>query len=87
MTVRLDWLVAAAVLLVALAPLGVVVVRGSVFSAVVALQLAGVLAALFLLCVSQALVTRPWFEDLALTLAVLSFGAAMVYNRFLARWL
>lgn len=87
MKTDLAWLVAAAVLLLALVPLGVVVVRGSTFSAVLAVQLAGVVAALFLLCASQALVTRPWFEDLALTLAVLSFAAAMVFNRFLARWL
>lgn len=87
MTLQLDWLLVAIALLLGLAPLGAVVVRASIFSAVVALQLAGVLAALFLLALSQALVTRPWFEDLALTLAVLSFGGAMVFDRFLARWL
>lgn len=80
-----GWLAAATALLFALPPLGWVVWRRAPIDGLAALELASaiVTGCLLLLCEG---VSRPEFSDLALALAVLSFGGSLVYARFLERW-
>jgi multicomponent Na+:H+ antiporter subunit F len=80
-----EWLVAAAVLLVAgIGPCGYVCATASAIEGLVALELAGVLAALALLMLAQGLERQP-FADLALVLAVLSFVGTLGFVRFMER--
>ncbi len=80
------WLAAGAGLLVALIPCGITCFRGRPEDRLAALELAGVIVTLELLLLAQAF-HRPAFYDLAVTLAMLSFGGGMVFARFLERWL
>jgi multicomponent Na+:H+ antiporter subunit F len=61
-------------------------VRGDIVSRLVALEGASSICAIVLLCLAEADRRVP-FVDLSLTLALLSFGAGLVFARFLERWL
>lgn len=80
-----PFLLAAIALLLGFIPCGIVIVRAAVVDAVVALNLAGVLAALELVLLAEGLHRSPFF-DLALVLAVLTIAGALVFARFLGRW-
>ncbi len=78
--------VGAAGLFVALLGAVAVVIRGDVVVRAAGLQMAGVTVTLLLLVLAQAF--GPTFlQDLALTLAAMSFGGGLVFARFLERWL
>jgi multicomponent Na+:H+ antiporter subunit F len=76
------WFVTAGALLIALIPCGVVCFRARLEEAVVALELAGLIAGLALLILSEALRREP-FADLALVLLVCSFAGSLFLARFL----
>lgn len=80
------WLLAATVLLFALVPCGIVVFRGSAIQRLVGLEMAGVIEAILLLLIAEG-IHNPNFYDLALTMALLTFGGGLVFVRFLERWL
>ena len=61
-------------------------VRGDAVSRLVALEGAGTLCVMVLLVLAVAF-HRDSFVDLALTLALLTFGAGLVFARFFERWL
>jgi multicomponent Na+:H+ antiporter subunit F len=79
------WLVAATVLLSGLVPCLWVAMRGSIVSALVALELASTITTLALLMIAQGLRRDP-FLDLALVSAIMSFAGALTFARFLERW-
>jgi multisubunit Na+/H+ antiporter MnhF subunit len=76
-----EWLWAAAVLMAALTALVVVAIRRPLLEGVVALEAAGVNAALVLLMIAEGTRRQP-FGDLALVLAVTSFAGALAFVRF-----
>jgi multisubunit Na+/H+ antiporter MnhF subunit len=76
-----GWLWAAAVLVAALVPLGVLCVRLPAPDGIVAIEAAGVDAVLALLLIAQGTDRQP-FGDLALVLAVVSFVGSIAYLRF-----
>jgi multisubunit Na+/H+ antiporter MnhF subunit len=78
------WLWAATVLTVPLAGLVVVAIRRPVLEGVVALEAAGVDAALVLLLVAEG-TDRQAFADLAIVLAATSFAGGIAFVRFLER--
>jgi multicomponent Na+:H+ antiporter subunit F len=80
------WLWAAGVMLLCLVPCGVVCVRGDAVNRLVGLEAAGLIATLILLLVAEGFQRAP-FTDLAVALALLSFGGGLVFARFLERWL
>lgn len=80
-----PFLIAAIALLLGLIPCGVVILRAEIVDAVVALNLAGVLASLELVLLAEGLHRSPFF-DLALVLAVLTIAGGLVFARFLERW-
>jgi multicomponent Na+:H+ antiporter subunit F len=79
-----EWQIAASVLLVALIPCLAVCARRAFADGLVAVQLAGTLASLALLLLSEGEERQP-FSDLALVLAVLSFVGSLLFARFLER--
>jgi multicomponent Na+:H+ antiporter subunit F len=79
-----EWLIAAFVLIAGLLPCGVVCVRGSPSEALVALELASVLAVLAVMVLAEGL-QREWLIDLAVVLTVVSFAGNLAYARFLER--
>jgi multicomponent Na+:H+ antiporter subunit F len=80
-----EWLIAATVLLVAIAPCLWVAMRGSIISALAALELASTITTLVLVLIAQGLRRDP-FMDLALVSSILSFAGALTFARFLERW-
>lgn len=80
------WTWTAIALLICLAGPFIRCVRGDAVSRLVALEAAGSIAAVVLLLLAEAFRRVP-FVDLALTLALLAFGAGLVFARFLERWL
>jgi multisubunit Na+/H+ antiporter MnhF subunit len=80
-----EWLLAAVVLLAALVPCGVVCVLRSPMEGLVALELAGVIDVTILMLLAEGFHRQP-FVDLAVVQAVLSFAGAIVFARFLERW-
>ena len=80
------WLLAALGMMVCLAPCAVVCFRGEPTDRLVGLEMAGVIDVMVLVLLAEGF-HRPPFYDLALALALLSFGAGMVFARFLERWL
>jgi len=78
------YLVAATVLLVALAPCGLVAARSRPLDGLVALELGSALATLVLLLLAEGFHRSVYFSA-SLTLAVLSFTGGLVYARFLDR--
>jgi multicomponent Na+:H+ antiporter subunit F len=80
------WLWAATALLVGLLPTLVVAFRSSApVERLVALEIAGIITTLVLLLLAQGF-DRTLFFDLALVMALLSFGGGLVYAHFLERW-
>ena len=80
-----EWLLAALVLVVAgLGPCLFVCVASSAIEGLVALELAGVIAAGVLLLIAEGLHRQP-FVDLAVVLAAVSFVGALAFARFLER--
>jgi multicomponent Na+:H+ antiporter subunit F len=61
-------------------------VRGNPLNRLVALQAGSSICTMILLVLCEAY-RRAVFVDVALTLALLSFGADLVFARFLERWL
>lgn len=61
-------------------------VHGDAISRLVALEAGSSICVLILLSLTEAY-HRASFIDLALTLAFLTFGAGLVFARFLERWL
>jgi multisubunit Na+/H+ antiporter MnhF subunit len=80
------WLIASAVLLLALAPCGIAAFHGSPMERLLGLEMAGVVEVMFLVTFALAL-NRSNFLDLALAMALLCFGGGLVFARFLERWL
>jgi multicomponent Na+:H+ antiporter subunit F len=79
------WLIATTVLLAGLAPCLWVATRGTIVSALAALELASTITTLALLMIAQGLRRDP-FMDLALVSAILSFAGGLTFARFLERW-
>jgi multicomponent Na+:H+ antiporter subunit F len=79
-----EWHVAAAVLLVALAPCGWICARRDLADALAGLQLASTLGSLALLLIANAEQRQP-FADLAVVLAALSFVGSLALSRFVER--
>lgn len=80
------WLVSAIVLLFALVPCGVSTFRGDTVERLVGLEMASMIVTLTLVLLAEGFHRTNMF-DLALTLALLSFGGGLVFVRFLERWL
>jgi multicomponent Na+:H+ antiporter subunit F len=78
--------VAATVLLVGFVPLGWVAVRRRPIDGLVALQLAGTLTVLVLLCLAAGL-HRSFQYSVAVVAAVVVWIGGFVFARFLGRWL
>ncbi|HLG69734.1 MAG TPA: monovalent cation/H+ antiporter complex subunit F [Chloroflexota bacterium] len=80
-----GFLTAATALLCGLVPLGWLIWKSSPIDGLVAFELASVMAVSILLLLCQG-VQQSSFADLALALALLSFGGGLVFARFLERW-
>jgi len=80
-----SFVIAAIAMLAALVPLGVVLCRAEVMSAVVAYEAIGSVAVLVLLLLAEGF-RRPGEFELAILLAVLLLGGGLVFVRFLERW-
>ena len=80
------WLIAAAVMSAALIPCGIVCLRGSTADRLAGVEAAGLIATLILLVMAEGFGRQP-FTDLALAMALLSFGGGLVFARFLERWM
>ena len=83
---KTPWAIATLALLLALAASTAASFRGDPGDRLVGLETSGVVATLFAVTFAQA-VGRPALLDLAVTGSALSFGSAIVFARFLARWL
>ena len=81
-----SWLWAATVLLVALAPLGFVLLRAPLMDALVAVETVGAVGALVLLLLAQGFDRDVYFE-LAVVLAVILPVGGLIYVRLFERWL
>lgn len=80
------WGLAAVGFLFTLAPAAAAAFRANAADRLVGLELTVVVAVLFLVAHAEAL-HRTELLDLAVVTAVLGFGGALVFARFLARWL
>jgi multisubunit Na+/H+ antiporter MnhF subunit len=80
------WLIAATVLLVGLCGPILVALRGELFDALVALELAGVVDTLVLMLLAEGF-HRTTLFDPAVVLAVMTFIGALALARFLERWI
>jgi multicomponent Na+:H+ antiporter subunit F len=80
------WLWAAVAICLCLVPAGIVVFRGNLGDRLVGLEMGASLTVIELLLLTEGF-RRPSFLDLPLTLTLLGFGSAMVFARFLQRWL
>jgi multicomponent Na+:H+ antiporter subunit F len=80
------WLLAAVVLLLGLVPCAIVCLRGTPMERLVGLEMAGTVDTMVLLVLAQAY-GQAIFFDLAVVLALLTFAGALVFVRFLERWL
>jgi multisubunit Na+/H+ antiporter MnhF subunit len=78
--------IAAMALLLGLVPLAVVTVREPPIDGVVALELAGAVLTLVLVCLSESFHRSSYF-DLPVICAVVSWIGGLVFVRFLGRWL
>jgi multisubunit Na+/H+ antiporter MnhF subunit len=80
-----SFVIAAIAMLVALVPLGVVLCRAEVMSAVVAYEAIGSVAVLVLMLLAEGF-RRSGEFGLAILLAVMLLGGGLVFVRFLERW-
>ena len=76
------WFVGATVLLLALVPVGYVLVRGSIVEALVALELAGTVVTLVLLLIGEGF-KRNSYYTLPLVLAFTNVVGVLIFVRFL----
>lgn len=79
-----DWLVSGAVLVAAMTLCGVAAWRRQPFEALIALEMAGTLATVVLVCLTVGF-QRSVYGDVPLMAAVLNWVGALVYIRFLDR--
>lgn len=80
------WELASEVAIFALVPLAWIAIHGEVRQRLVAFFMAGVVITNLLMLLTMAFNRMPMM-DLALTLAIMSFGGGIVFVRFLARYL
>lgn len=80
------WLNGAVALLFCLIPCGVYCLRGDPVNRLVSLEAAGIIAVMALLLLAEGFHRIP-FVDIALALALLTFGGGLVFARFLQRWM
>lgn len=80
------WTIAVIGLLVCMAGPFARCISGDAVSRLVALEAGSTLCVMILLALGEAYHRVP-FVDVALTLALLTFGAGLVFARFLERWL
>ena len=80
------WLLASSAVIAALVPCAVAALRGSAERRLVGLQMGTLLITVALVLLTVGYSRLP-FIDLALTLAVLSFGSGLVFARFLEKHL
>lgn len=80
-----SFVIAAIAMLAALIPLGVVLCRAELMSAVVAYEAIGSVAVLVLMLLAEGFRRSGEFE-LAILLAVMLLGGGLVFVRFLERW-
>ena len=78
--------IAASALLVGFLPLAIVALRTRPIDGVVALQLAGTVGTLVLLCLAEGL-HRSFLYTLPVVSALMSWTGGLVFVRFLGRWL
>lgn len=76
------WFVGATVLLLALVPVGWVLVRGEIVAALVALQLAGSVVTVILLLIGEGF-KRNSYYTLPIVLAFTNFVGVLIFVRFL----
>jgi hypothetical protein len=81
-----GFIVTAIVMLIAVIPCGIVMVRGKVMEAVVAYEVVSSIAVMVLILLAQGF-RRPALFELPILLAVLLFGSGLVFVRALERWL
>jgi multicomponent Na+:H+ antiporter subunit F len=80
------WELAAEVTIFALVPLAWLALRGDPRQRLVAFYMTGVVVTLLLMMLTMAFNRMPMM-DLAITLALMSFGGGIVFARFFARHL
>jgi multicomponent Na+:H+ antiporter subunit F len=80
------WDLAAGVLFAALVPCFAVAMRGRAMDRLVGLEALSVIASLLFVVLARAL-GQGFLYDVALALALLSFGGGLVFARFAERWL
>jgi multisubunit Na+/H+ antiporter MnhF subunit len=80
------WEVAAEVMIFALVPLSWLALRGDPRQRLVAFYMTGVVVTLMMMILTMAFNRMP-LMDLAITLALMSFGGGIVFARFFARHL
>lgn len=80
------WLLATLVFLFTLVPCGIAAFRGKPIERLVGLEMAGMVEAILLILLAESF-HRPGTYDLALAMALLTFGGGLVFARFLERWL
>lgn len=78
------WMIASIALLFTFVPCGWVALASTVQKRLVAFEMTGIVATLELMLLTMAFNRMPMM-DLAIALALLSFGAGMVFAHFLAR--
>jgi multicomponent Na+:H+ antiporter subunit F len=82
----IAWLLAAALLFLALVPCLAVAMRGGAADRLAGLSALAVIESQLVVILARAL-GQPYLYDLALALALLSFGGGLVFVRFVERWL
>ena len=80
------WELAAQVMIFALVPLAWIAVRGDPQQRLVSFYMAGIVITLLMMLLTMTF-NRPPMMDLAITLALMSFGGGIVFARFFARHL
>lgn len=80
------WIVAALALLVCMVPCFLLCLRGDAMSRLIGLEAGSTMTVMVLLALTEAY-QQSSFVDLALTLALLTYGSGLVFARFLERWL
>jgi multisubunit Na+/H+ antiporter MnhF subunit len=81
-----GFIVTAIVMLIAVIPCGIVMIRGKVMEAVVAYEVVSSIAVMVLILLAQGF-RRPALFELPILLAVLLLGSGLVFVRALERWL
>jgi multicomponent Na+:H+ antiporter subunit F len=81
-----SFVIAAIVMLTALIPCGIVVVRGQLMDALVAYEAISSVVVIILVLLAEGF-RRPGEFELPVLLAMLLFGSGLVFVRFLERWL